>query len=212
MAHFFPILVVIIVVISKIIAAAGKQSGAGPSQPTSPRRPPVDSEEERMRRFMEAVGLPPGSTPPPPVQPRTIEEPAPLLPVRPPTLYPNVPGRLKRVPPAIPPVVRPARGQTSRIFPPSPSSMPPAMSPLEPAHVPVAMAAIDPFPQSAGPAIGAVSVAAPAQITYPAKSLLLRLRNPTAVREAIILREVLGPPKAFQAGLVDRGGIGVLNI
>jgi hypothetical protein len=55
------------------------------------------------------------------------------------------------------------------------------------------------FPQSTGPAIGAVAVAgAEKQIAYPAKGLLLRLRNPNAVREAVILREVLGPPKAFQ--------------
>jgi len=30
--------------------------------------------------------------------------------------------------------------------------------------------------------------------------LFLRLRDPVAIREAIILREILGPPKAFQAG------------
>jgi hypothetical protein len=37
--------------------------------------------------------------------------------------------------------------------------------------------------------------------SYPAKGLLLRLRDPSAIREAIILREILGPPKALQPTL-----------
>jgi hypothetical protein len=45
-----------------------------------------------------------------------------------------------------------------------------------------------PPPQTAAPAAAA-----------PAGSLLARLRNPASIREAIILREVLGPPRAFQA-------------
>jgi hypothetical protein len=36
--------------------------------------------------------------------------------------------------------------------------------------------------------------------SYPASALLQRLRDPASVREAMILREVLGPPKAFQLG------------
>jgi hypothetical protein len=36
--------------------------------------------------------------------------------------------------------------------------------------------------------------------SYPAGALLLRLRDPSAIREAIILREILGPPKALQPG------------
>jgi hypothetical protein len=75
---------------------------------------------------------------------------------------------------------------------------------------PVAMAPMEAFPQATGPAIpaiGAAVVGAPAtQKAYPAKGLLVKLRNPTAVREAIILREVLGPPKALQGEWRSFGG------
>jgi hypothetical protein len=47
------------------------------------------------------------------------------------------------------------------------------------------------------PAFTSVPAAAAAT---PASALLLRLRDPAAIREAIILREVLGPPKALQPG------------
>ena len=40
--------------------------------------------------------------------------------------------------------------------------------------------------------------AAPKREAYTSRSLLKDLRNPATLREAIIMREVLGPPKAFQ--------------
>jgi len=207
MAHFFPILVVIIVIISKLAAAAGRQSGGGASRPSTPRAAPPDSEEERMRRFMEAVGLPPDaptSMAPPPVRPRTVENPPPLLPVNPPGPGLYRPGRLKRVPSSEPAGGRIARGQLARGVPPSPSPM---IAPTVLRPAPVTMAPMEAFPQASGPDIGAKAVAAPAaQKAYPAKGLLVRLRNPTAVREAIIMREVLGPPKAFQEGWRYYGG------
>ena len=36
----------------------------------APPRPPAQSEEERIRRFLEALGAPPGTRPPPPVRQR----------------------------------------------------------------------------------------------------------------------------------------------
>src|SRR5438132_10189443 len=48
-----------------------------------PRAPP-QSDEERIRKFLEALGQPPASTPPPPVVPRTNIPPRPLAPVQPP--------------------------------------------------------------------------------------------------------------------------------
>jgi hypothetical protein len=56
------------------------------------------------------------------------------------------------------------------------------------------------------PAIGRAAVAEAKPLAIPATALMKRLRDPAAVREAIILREVLGPPKALrppgQLGLV----------
>src|ERR1700745_2977567 len=47
-------------------------------------RAPAESDEERIRKFLEALGQPAASRPPPPVVPRTDVLPRPLAPVRPP--------------------------------------------------------------------------------------------------------------------------------
>ena len=53
-------------------------------------------------------------------------------------------------------------------------------------------------PAAPGPAI---------KPSYPAKGLLLRLRDPDAIREAIILREILGPPKGLQPTIERLAGL-----
>jgi hypothetical protein len=51
------------------------------------------------------------------------------------------------------------------------------------------------------PAGAPPALTAPASVpSAAADTLLQRLRNPASIREAIVLREVLGPPKAFQLG------------
>src|SRR6266699_1799042 len=47
---------------------------------------PTESDEERIRKFLEALGQPPTSRPPPPVVPRTNIPPRPLAPVQPPRM------------------------------------------------------------------------------------------------------------------------------
>lgn len=66
--------------------AQNKGSDAPPAAPMLPRRGPApQTEEERMRKFLEALGMPSGSSPPPPVQPRRVPEPPPRrIPVPPP--------------------------------------------------------------------------------------------------------------------------------
>src|SRR6266699_317110 len=49
-----------------------------------PRRAPIESDEARIRKFLEALGQPATSRPPPPVAPRTNIPPRPLAPVQPP--------------------------------------------------------------------------------------------------------------------------------
>src|SRR5207247_2523209 len=61
------------------------QRSATSRPPVEPiRRAPVESDEERIRRFLEAIGQPTGSRLPPPVVPRTDIPPRPLAPVQPP--------------------------------------------------------------------------------------------------------------------------------
>src|SRR5437764_15098269 len=56
-------------------------------------RAPAESDEERIRKFLEALGQPTSSRPPPPVTSRTDIPPRPLAPVKPPTTYPLPPWR-----------------------------------------------------------------------------------------------------------------------
>src|SRR6201993_230974 len=76
--------------LSKTISKAGKSDSNETSSSPKPqtRRPiqraPRESDADRIRRFLEALGQPPSSTPPSPVLPRTDIPPRPLAPVQPP--------------------------------------------------------------------------------------------------------------------------------
>src|SRR5438309_11785230 len=70
--------------------AARKRSGEEetPASKPAPRtvkpipRVAKESDQERIRKFLEALGNPPASSPPPPVMPRTDIPPRPLAPVQ----------------------------------------------------------------------------------------------------------------------------------
>ena len=214
----FTIFAVVIVLLLRLAKNAGNSAAPPASRPQSPRGDPAstESEEARMRRFMDAVGLPPGATPPPPVRPRAGTNPGPLPTISPPVLIPTAPGRLRRVP--FPPggtVVPRSAGSYQqpapirRVLPASyPSPAPAPVSSVAPQQPP-APAITGGYEEAAPgvPAIGRAAVAADAKPSgIPASALMTRLRDPAAIREAIILREVLGPPKALrppgQLGLV----------
>src|SRR5437667_1829068 len=81
--------------LSKAVSKAGKSDSnetSGSPRPQTPRpiqRPPRESDADRIRDFLEALGQPPTSTPPPPVAPRTDIPPRRLAPVRPPPVIPG---------------------------------------------------------------------------------------------------------------------------
>src|SRR5215471_8548472 len=73
--------------LAKAAAKAGKNQNRRTSTPTT--SPPIrhaatESDEQRIRKLLEALGQPPTSKPPPPIVPRTDVSPRPLAPVRPP--------------------------------------------------------------------------------------------------------------------------------
>src|SRR5258705_743169 len=82
--------------LSKAVSKAGKSdsnetSSSPRPQTTRPiQRAPRESDADRIRKFLDALGQPPTSTPPPPVAPRIDVPPRPLAPVQPP---PVIPGR-----------------------------------------------------------------------------------------------------------------------
>src|SRR5499427_5602767 len=78
--------------LSKAINKAGKgdsnetSSSPTPQTPRPIQRTPRESDADRIRKFLEALGQPPSSTPPPPVLPRSDIPPRPLAPVQPPPI------------------------------------------------------------------------------------------------------------------------------
>lgn len=143
-----------------------------PDQPI-PRGGEAQTEEERIRRFLEALGQPAGSKPPPKVAPKreTI-----------PHVFPTLPP-LTSVPPPLPqspaPVVQiPPPRPVQRVFTPAPVQ--------ETSFEVRDLAAQTPSPEARG------------TITEQ-QSLLFKLRLNQDLRNAIVLREIFGPPRGLRA-------------
>src|SRR6266513_6160771 len=95
-AHFENLLFLLLLVLAglfQLLARAARKTSEDEEESTprpAPRmqkpipRAPAESDQERIRKFLEALGQPPASTPPPPVVPRTNIPPRPLAPVQPP--------------------------------------------------------------------------------------------------------------------------------
>jgi hypothetical protein len=153
-----------------------------PGEPI-PRASETQTEEERIRRFLEALGQPATSTPPRKVTPkRQIVETFKRLsePMLPP---------LVTVPPPLPSL------PTSTVTPPPipPSQMEETV--FTPAMVQeVGFEVRDLGAQTSSDLIpGAYRTAAEQQ------SLSMKLRSPPGLRDAIVLREIFGPPRSLQA-------------
>lgn len=158
------------------------------------------SEEERMRRFMEALGIPTTSEPPPKVTRRTEEPPKPLAPVRPPpVLTPQIPRRQKTEAQKQPPRRPTAPAQP----PPSPVPPPIPLAPLSPPplSVPETVRVEEPAPLPAYPTLTDKPYEIPVRPvsgTRQSADLRALLRRTDSVRQALVLREVLGPPRGLQ--------------
>ena len=145
-----------------------------PAQPIS-RGGETRTEEERIRKFLEALGQPAG-TPPPKVTPRP-------QPVRP-KIFPRLPP-LKTKPPPLPP-----ERSVPVVIPPLPieATSPPNAFAVDPGyqvqHV-ARQTSSEPAPESGQAAV----VRSAAQI---------KLGTPQDLRTAIVLREIFGPPRSLQ--------------
>src|SRR6266568_5311304 len=79
--------------LSKALSKSKKEPDETPRSPTPKIAPPIrrlpgESDADRIRKFLEALGQPPSSTPPAPVLPRTDIPPRRLAPVQPPPVIP----------------------------------------------------------------------------------------------------------------------------
>ena len=155
-----------------------------PNEPSS-RRPPAQSEEERVRRFLEALGAPPGTQLPPPIRRRSVAPRPPVSPVPQPQRPPKV--RRSFVQPLPPLTTTPPEPVVIEVAPP-PVLLPPLPSSMPPVAAPI----------TSVPSLKIKSKAVKSR-ALPTASLGALLRNPGSIRQAIVLREVLGPPRGLQA-------------
>jgi len=162
-------------------------------------RPPADTDEERIRRFLEALGQPTSSKPPAPVLPRTDLPPRPLAPVQPPLANLPIPTRLPRR--AVAPIrTEPKIGD----YPPSPTYRGRRRLPLQPAaeavfEVQVRAAPAEPPPITAPAGADAVVIQPETVAPSDKIDIAMLVNTPSGLRNAIILREIFGPPRSLQA-------------
>jgi hypothetical protein len=155
-----------------------QRSTTSPQLGESPRRARIESDEERIRKFLEALGQPASSRPPPPVAPRTNIPPRPLAPVQPPRI----------------PTARNILTERRRQVVKTTKSPEPLVFGLHEAP-PLAK-----LPALIKPSVETYATAA------DSKTKLARtgvdsgtfLRSPAGLRNAIVLREIFGPPRSLQ--------------
>jgi hypothetical protein len=170
-----------------------------PKMPKPIPRAPAESDEERIRKFLEALGRPSASKPPPPVMPRTYIPPRPLAPVRPP-VEPLIP-RWKLTP----------EERRKRPYILKESPLPGSVTPAEQISAPAMTAApafevhegplpIEPSPIIKTPveAYAAATRAVPKGADLKTDIAIL-LASKSGLRDAIIMREIFGPPRSLQA-------------
>jgi hypothetical protein len=194
----FLLLVAVAFLFQFLARTAGKAGKDQPNRTSTPTprtstpmpRAPADSDEDRIRKLLEALGQPPTSTPPPPVAPRTDIPPRPLAPVQPTIARPwelirEAQRKREETPKRIPPP-RPVR-DTAKTVPPKVAGAPEfgvQKAPLPIAPPPIRKAS--------------TAVRATAEANEQKTDVATLLASTSGLREAIILREILGPPRGLR--------------
>jgi hypothetical protein len=203
-AHFdnflFLLLVAVAVLfqfLAKTVSKTGKDqtkrtSTPIPRTPTPMRRAPRQSDEEQIRKLLEALGQPPSSRPPQPVVPRTDIPPRSLAPVQPPlSPFSQLRREKARKREVIPKEIRPSRTSTGeeKIAPPKITS-----APAFEVHQ-------GPSPIAPPPAVGTVAGMTQTVVKTDESSIDITtlLASTSGLCNAIILREILGPPRGLSA-------------
>jgi hypothetical protein len=198
-------------VLTRAATKAGKGHGeTGRPSPTGP--PPVprrqtETDEERIRKFLEALGQPAGSAPPLPVTPRKLdvaraaaearyrlEQERRALERKAKTFAPQ-PGfpPVTTFPPPLPHELKPTEQATSppgrKIYRPKVPEVP--TFEVQVAPTPAEVISVTKTPDQ--PSV--VQLATP--VIQSEKNFAELLKSNSGLREAIILREIFGPPRAF---------------
>jgi len=190
--HFDNPIFIFLVIVAALLRWLSKRSETTDDEPERPiipdqpipRNDDSQSEEERIRRFLEALGQPPGTKPPAKVTPKRPRQ------VKP------------RVLPTLPPLTTAPPSEATEPY--APTDMPPPL-PSEPERVFLPTTLREPtfevrdLRQQATK--GSLTPSRPAALGQP--GFVLKLDSAQDLRNAIILREVLGPP----LGLTGNGGL-----
>jgi hypothetical protein len=213
--HFDNLLFILLLAMAALLrllaskAGESKKKSQEPGQTSTSAPPPLprapaESDEERIRKFLEALGQPTTSKPPPPATPRTHIPPRPIKPVQPPAEmrpfaappWPSVekPLPTRKIPSAKPvptAMTQPAAPQPTTVIIESPRSFP--VHEVKVLPLPLAPAAEVP---TALPPLTSYEAQSFAPILD--RSLSALLASPEGLRRAIMLREIFGPPRSLQ--------------
>jgi hypothetical protein len=199
------LLLVAVAVLFQLLAKKASKIGKDQTTRTStpiPRTPPPipraprASDEEQIRKLLEALGQPPSSRPPPPVAPRTDIPPRTLAPVRPP------------VPRPTPPWIWPREERRKREKLQKESSAPTATRAEEIIPPQITAASVFEVHEGPLPAEPVPIIKAPLEAYATATRTIAKTPRPDRVtllasnsglRDAMILREILGPPRGLRA-------------
>lgn len=161
--------------------SGGMKGDKGSPPFTPPRRQPPSrqSEEERLRKFMEALGVPTVVEPP-----RKMVRPQPV---------PELPRRVPIPTSPVPPLPRRA---TPAVIPVKPAPEPVAFEPVTETPAENAVYAVSVAPENVEP-IQSAPVATEKK-TERDSDLRALLKSKSSVRNVMVLREILGPCRGLQ--------------
>ena len=198
--HFENLLFILLIAVAflfQLLTRAAKKTGESFTETdrrsTSPRPAPpplpraaIETDEERIRKFLEALGQPTTAIPPPPVVPRTDIPPRPLARVQPPS-GPFSPLRK---------VIREASRKRTVILDKSPVGTPGEWMREE--SVPVSAETGTQPRKILSQQTAVLPIAASAPLTAANLEITALLSSAAGLRNAIILREIFGPPRSLQ--------------
>jgi hypothetical protein len=192
----FILLVAVALLFQLLTRAASKMSKNSretdqPSTSPAPTARPapraaVQTDEERIRKFLEALGQPTTARPPPPVVPRTDVPLRPLAPVQPPS---GPFSSLRKV-------IREASRKRTIILHESPVGTPGEW--LREESVPGSTETATQPRKILSQQTAAPPIAASARPTATNLEITTLLSSAAGLRNAIILREIFGPPRSLQ--------------
>jgi len=160
-----------------------KQTSTSRSQTMRPQPGPTgETDEDRIRQFLEALGQPTTSKPPPPVAPRTNIPPRPVAPIQPPA------------------TMRPFSFPQPRLTPDERRKGTVILHEAAPTPAPtfeVQPQPLERITESQFKGTRPSTATAPPEPTK-AYNVAVMLRSASGLRDAIILREIFGPPRSMQ--------------